>query len=235
MKNVFFGCLVLEDFLVFLTSRTNEKYFNFFSFFSTFVLHIQTMRWTISHHPLNVRSPTHLSSLFWPPDNIATSLLITTSLFALIALRLFVVNFVSFSRISDAINFGSCCFFVRFSMLVFEMSSDVNCVLCLSALSNGSFGMQLGNLLSVFHIMWHVYDPNKFKMSIFLFVYKFIGTIISAFIFASSFFSAVQRDKNAFNVRACVWQFLSKDDNFSTWIRTMKAKGKEKEDKTTHK
>lgn len=33
------------------------------------------------------------------------------------------------------------------------------CPLC----SNGSFGMQLGNLLSVFHIIWHVYDPNKFK------------------------------------------------------------------------
>lgn len=52
-------------------------------------------------------------------------------------------------------------------------SSDVNCVLCVCPLMlNGSLGMQLGNLLSVFHIMWHVYDPNKFRMSIFLLATK---------------------------------------------------------------
>lgn len=57
----------------------------------------------------------------------------------------------------------------------------------LCARPNGSSGMQLGNLLSVSHIMWHVYDPNKFDDVNFLLpsIYKFIAAIISAFIFAS--------------------------------------------------
>lgn len=107
------------------------------------------------------------------------------------------VNHPSIKILMPMINFfvALCC------VLKCRPKSIVFCVLCLSALSNGSFGMQLGNLLSVFHIMWHVYDPNKFKMS------------ISSQIYRCNNFSIYLRSaptSEAFNVRACVWQCLQK-------------------------
>lgn len=127
------------------------------TFPSTFVLHIpvKSHERSIALHPLNVRKPTRFSFFRLHLDHLITSV-----------------------RIINNNEFGcSQCFALagcfeilmrsifRFSRLLFRqpclMSIVVFCVL--SALSNGSFGMQLGNLLSVFHIMWHVYDPNKFK------------------------------------------------------------------------
>lgn len=209
-------------------------------------------RWCLAS-PTKCEKPTRLLSFHSPLfGHLITSrggkrntlLLITTGLLApqqseRTALKFWCDQFLDqFFHFSVAV-------FTRSTVLCFEMSSHVNCVL--SALSYGSSGMQLGNLLSVFHILWHVYDPNKFRADVNFssFMYKFIAVIILAFIIASHFFPLLpplvsDSRKTRFMCERVCGKFLffyfspsftSNDDNFSSRIRTKSEERRKKSHK----